>query len=217
MLVALSVVSGSTYLWRGYRRREERRVMTGLMGGTIVLGVLGWAVLGLAPYALGVEMGSLAGLLWVWSDTTQVGVLVGGAVMLGVLAHLGDFETLAMLPIGVALLMWGRSVGVILPELEPGTARGRMRPYQHHALLCYGDRCQLRGADLLWNAMRRAPTWKPAAGVRVTTSECLGYCRQGPVIWVEPEGHLETAVRLRDLPQFFDKPDRFQALSKDTR
>ncbi len=216
-LATLSLVSGLTYLWRGYRRNEERRVMAGMIAETLLLGCLGWLLPGLLPYALGLQMGSLVGLLWVWSDRTQVGVLIGVAVTLGVLAHLGDFLTLAMMPIGVAILVWGRSIGILLPAFEPSAARGKIRPYQHHALLCYGDRCQLRGADLLWNAMRHTPAWKTLAGVRVTTSECLGYCRQGPVIWVEPEGHLETAVRVRDLPQFFDRPERFQAFSKDTR
>lgn len=216
-VAGLTFASGLTYLWRGYHRNEERRVMMGLIVETSLLGFLGWLVPGLARYALGLEIGSLTGLFWVWSDRAQVGALIGGAGMLGVLAHLGDFRTLAMVPMGVVILVWGRSVGVLLPEFDPRTARGKIRPYQHHVLLCYGDRCQLRGSDLLWNAIGHTPTWKTAAGVRVTTSECLGYCRQGPVIWVEPEGHLETAVRVRDLPQFFDKPERFHAFSKDTR
>lgn len=206
-LTAISVSSGLIYLWRGYRIVTERIVVAALLAVTVGLWFLGFFMHRLAPSALGIEIGSVAGVFWVWSDRAQMPVLVIGAILAGIMAHLNQFMLLAMVPLGVGILVLGRSLWMRFPEFDARGTRGKIRPYRHHVLLCYGDRCQLRGADLLLEAMGHSPTWKIGNGVRVTTSECLGYCQQGPVLWVEPEATLSTAVRLRDLPQFFDKGD----------
>lgn len=192
-----------------------------LTGELILVVVVAWVV-GLLmsasiPYGLGIEVGSLAAVLWGWSDRSQMVVLITGAIIVGVMAHFNQFMVLATVPVGIGLVVLGRYFGVGFPEFEARTSGGRIRPYRHHVFLCYGERCQLRGADLLLKAMDHSPDWKIGRGVRVTTSECLGSCQQGPVLWIEPEGTLSKEVRLRDLPQFFDKDAAGRPTPKDTR
>ena len=66
-LTALSVLSGVIYLWRGSRMVTDRKLTGELILVVVVAWVVGLLMSASIPYGLGIEVGSLAAVLWGWS------------------------------------------------------------------------------------------------------------------------------------------------------
>jgi (2Fe-2S) ferredoxin len=196
----LSLVAVALFGWRGSRIATERRAAIVLIVLTILLWGAVIALPALKPVGVGVELGVIFSYLWGWSEKAQTLVVLCGGIILGVAVYAGYVEVLLFSGVGAIIQLVVRNFWVRPPEFEPRAQGGRVRPYRYHAILCYGDACQLRGAGVLREAALALPQWKPDRGVRLTTSECLGYCRSGPVMWVEPEGQLFSFLRPKDLP-----------------
>ena len=85
-------------------------------------------------------------------------------------------------------------------------------PYSHHVLVCSGahgdaeNRCRTRGGEALAEAFRteikRAGLIRQAT---VTSCDCLGLCRRGPVVIVHPDGHWYTRVALTDVAEIVNQ------------
>lgn len=144
-------------------------------------------------------MGLTMANLWTLSGSAQSIAIFAGGLTAGAGLYYGG---LGLLPaaMGGALAWVGLREWLIRPWAEEASAvSGRLRPYQVHALVCTGQACRLRGAEVIWDTLFMLPEWKASRGARVTASDCLGYCRQGPVLWLEPEGRLILGVTPRDL------------------
>ncbi|MHB1610795.1 MAG: NAD(P)H-dependent oxidoreductase subunit E [Sulfobacillus sp.] len=203
-LAALDVVALSLFAWRGYKIVTDRRASM-IVGMATIAGLLLDVALPPAGIAVGGwELGVVAAYVWSWSDQGQMTVIIGGGLILGILAYLGHYWIFPFAAFGILSHVAIRSLWVRQPEFEARAMSGKIRPYKYHAVLCYGDACQLRGAEVLREAVMALPQWKAGQGVRVTTSDCLGYCQKGPVVWIEPQGHLCTLVRPKDLPRLFE-------------
>lgn len=150
------------------------------------------------PTLRGVAVGLLFGTgVYVWRELHprfEAGWLVLTGVGEGLLLYrLGVEAGLATVP-GVAagalaLFWWDRP----LMDNRNGSRR-RIGPYRSHVLVCVDGPCRLRGALGVRDAMQGDPRFRLSAGVRVTPCACLGHCRQGPVVWVEPAGTLHLNV-----------------------
>lgn len=184
---------------RGRRRPGElavRRVGAGLV---TVAAVAAWVAPGPPGWWLGTMTGLGAAIAWpVMAERGQLALIGAGAVTLGAgLYYAGPW----LLPGAVAGAVVG---GVVTRGLarRPGGlgSAGADRPYQAHALVCYGDRCRVRGADGVWQALAARPGWRADGGGRASTTRCLGRCREGPVVWLEPAGRLVTHVEPADVP-----------------
>lgn len=201
----VSLVAVAIFGWRGSRITTERRAAILLIGLTILLWGAAIALPVLKPVAVGMDLGFVVSYVWGWSDKVQTLVVLLGGIILGGVLYAGYFDVLAFSGVGAVTQLVIRNFWVRPPEFEPRAQGGRVRPYRYHAILCYGDACQLRGAEVLRETALALPQWKPDRGVRLTTSECLGYCRSGPVMWVEPHGQLFSFVRPKDLPALWQQ------------
>ncbi len=77
-----------------------------------------------------------------------------------------------------------------------------MPQYRHHILVCQGTGCLSSGSTGVLNSLTsevRSQGLKQQ--VRVVKSGCFGFCMQGPVMIVYPEGVFYTQVQPDDVPE----------------
>lgn len=81
-----------------------------------------------------------------------------------------------------------------------------MHHYRHHVLVCQGTGCLSNGSI---GVLRRLEKEVEAEGladqVKVVKSGCFGFCMQGPVMIVYPEGVFYTNVHPEDIPEILEK------------
>ena len=51
------------------------------------------------------------------------------------------------------------------------------------------------------------PEWRARTGIRMTITDCLGYCKTGPIIWTEPAGRLLQMGTPHDLVSIVQEPE----------
>lgn len=139
------------------------------------------------------------------ASLTEGLVVVPPAEFLGPFLWMAALGTLLALAVysGGAVSLVGTAAGVAAAWgiARRGGGRGtfgrrgaRVKAYRQHLLVCVDGPCKGTGALPLYEAMRRERRLRLANGVRVTPCGCLGYCREGPIVWAEPEGTLYRRV-----------------------
>ncbi len=68
-------------------------------------------------------------------------------------------------------------------------------------LICRGTGCQAGGSQELYEALRAEVARLELPGVEVDYTGCHGFCEQGPIAVVEPEGIFYTGVQTEDVPE----------------
>lgn len=147
---------------------------------------------------LGLIMGAGLALGWTLSGRGTGLTAAAGGVTFGLALYQEAWQVVVG---AVAGLVLGGGILRGLYDERLASGRGRVPPYRLQAFLCRGEACQLRGADLLREAALTRPGWRGRAGVRVTSSACLGHCEEGPLVLLEPAGILHSRVRLGDLDE----------------
>lgn len=174
------------------RKEPGQRVPALLMAGT-ALGVLAapwagpdWELSALGwNFALGAALWRDLDPDWDWPWLLVAGL--GG----GYILYRGGIFALA----GAALALTAAAAVGRLGAWSAGSGNGlRVKPYRRHLLVCVDGPCRHRGALTLRQALGRDRRFRLGAGMRVTPSGCLGCCRDGPVVWAEPEGKLYRRV-----------------------
>lgn len=80
-----------------------------------------------------------------------------------------------------------------------------MPHYRHHVLVCQGTGCLSSGSTgVLKNLEAEVRSQGLKDQVRVVKSGCFGFCMQGPVMIVYPEGVFYTRVEPKDVPEIVD-------------
>lgn len=78
--------------------------------------------------------------------------------------------------------------------------------YRHHVLVCQGTGCLSSGSTgVLRNLEKEIKAKGLAEQVKVVKSGCFGFCMQGPVMIVYPEGVFYTKVTPEDIPEIVEK------------
>ena len=72
--------------------------------------------------------------------------------------------------------------------------------YQSYVLICGGTACCSGGADKL---VEEFSTHLESAGIKdtvqVVKTGCLGFCEQGPIVKILPQGTFYVQVKLEDV------------------
>ncbi|NLA05985.1 MAG: NADH-quinone oxidoreductase subunit F, partial [Firmicutes bacterium] len=68
-------------------------------------------------------------------------------------------------------------------------------------LICRGTGCQAGGSGELYELLRSEVKRLGLPGVAVDYTGCHGFCEQGPIVVVEPEGIFYTGVEAEDIPE----------------
>jgi NADP-reducing hydrogenase subunit HndC len=77
--------------------------------------------------------------------------------------------------------------------------------YRHHVLVCQGTGCLSSGSTGVLKALEeQVQTQHLSDQVRVVKSGCFGFCMQGPVMIVYPEGVFYTQVTPQDVNEIVD-------------
>lgn len=69
---------------------------------------------------------------------------------------------------------------------------------QHKIFVCRGTGCQASGSQELYELLKGEVTRLALPGITVNFSGCHGFCEQGPIVVVEPEGIFYTQVQAED-------------------
>lgn len=78
--------------------------------------------------------------------------------------------------------------------------------YRHHVLVCQGTGCLSSGSTGVLRSLEKEVKAKGLAEqVKVVKSGCFGFCMQGPVMIVYPEGVFYTKVTPEDIPEIVEK------------
>ena len=81
-----------------------------------------------------------------------------------------------------------------------------MPHYRHHVLVCQGTGCLSSGSTGVLKRLEQEVKAKGLSDqVRVVKSGCFGFCMQGPVMIVYPEGVFYTKVHPEDVAEIVDK------------
>lgn len=72
---------------------------------------------------------------------------------------------------------------------------------RHKVLICRGTGCQAGGSAELFRTLQAEVERQGLSGVTVDYTGCHGFCEQGPIVVVEPEGIFYTEVQVEDLPE----------------
>ena len=72
---------------------------------------------------------------------------------------------------------------------------------QRTILVCHGSGCISGKAIEIWEALEKAVSELNRNDVRVDFTGCHGFCQQGPIAVVEPEGIFYTHVSVGDVPE----------------
>lgn len=81
-----------------------------------------------------------------------------------------------------------------------------MPNYSHQVLVCQGTGCLSSGStEVLTGLEKEIESSGMADQVKVVKSGCFGFCMQGPVMIVYPEGIFYTRVHPEDIPEIIDK------------
>ncbi len=75
------------------------------------------------------------------------------------------------------------------------------RNNKHKIYLCQGTGCVSGKSVEITEALEKAVAEAGLEGVRVDFTGCHGFCQQGPIAVVEPEGIFYTHVRVDDVPE----------------
>ncbi len=75
-----------------------------------------------------------------------------------------------------------------------------MSNHQRVLFVCHGTGCVSGKAMEVREALEKAVTELSLDGVRVDFTGCHGFCQQGPIVVVEPEGIFYSRVRVDDVP-----------------
>jgi len=75
------------------------------------------------------------------------------------------------------------------------------RDNQHTVLVCHGTGCVSGKAIQIREALEKAVAEPDLNGVKVDFTGCHGFCQQGPIVVVEPEGIFYTHVSVNDVPE----------------
>ena len=79
---------------------------------------------------------------------------------------------------------------------------------KHRILVCLGPGCLANGSDKILNEFRKILAKKKIAGVTldaVKKTGCHGFCAQGPLVVIEPEGIFYAKVKVRDVEKIVDR------------
>ena len=68
-------------------------------------------------------------------------------------------------------------------------------------LVCKGTGCVSGGSEEIYQALKREVESSGIKGVKVDFTGCHGFCQQGPIIDIEPEGFFYAAVKVEDIPE----------------
>ena len=68
-------------------------------------------------------------------------------------------------------------------------------------LICRGTGCQAGGSQELYETLKAEVARLALPGVEVDYTGCHGFCEQGPIAVVEPEGIFYTGVQTEDVPE----------------
>lgn len=81
-----------------------------------------------------------------------------------------------------------------------------MPNYNHQVLVCQGTGCLSSGStEVLMELEKKIEAGGLADQVKVVKSGCFGFCMQGPVMIVYPEGIFYTRVHSEDIPEIVEK------------
>jgi len=72
---------------------------------------------------------------------------------------------------------------------------------QHTIFVCHGTGCVSAKAFEIREALDKAVAKAGLDGVKVDFTGCHGFCEQGPIAFVEPEGIFYTHVSVEDVPE----------------
>ncbi len=72
---------------------------------------------------------------------------------------------------------------------------------QRKILICRGTGCQAGGSEELYRLLREAVAEQALSGVTVDYTGCHGFCEQGPIAVIEPEGIFYTRVQAEDVAE----------------
>lgn len=192
-LVGVFTVAG---LFMRARRIQSQKAAVAILGFVVAALVMFTMTVPSAwfPWLVGTVFG--IGIL-AWRDLDQrfetpwllITGIGGGLLVYGLGLRIVPGVAGGLLMVWGALAVWDRPLAGDAMQVT-----GKVRPYRRHILVCYDGPCQVRGAKEVREALARDSRFKVSVGVRVTATSCLGYCRQGPVCWGEPEGTLYTDV-----------------------
>ena len=74
------------------------------------------------------------------------------------------------------------------------------RGNQHTISICHGTGCVSGKAFEIREALEKATAELDLEGVKVDFTGCHGFCEQGPIAFVEPEGIFYAQVSIDDVP-----------------
>ena len=80
------------------------------------------------------------------------------------------------------------------------TTRNQNNNTQRTILFCHGTGCVSGKAVEIREAMEKELAKEGITDVRVDFTGCHGFCQQGPIAVVEPEGIFYTHVNVGDVP-----------------
>ncbi|WP_434512188.1 NADH-quinone oxidoreductase subunit NuoF [Desulfitobacterium sp. AusDCA] len=81
-----------------------------------------------------------------------------------------------------------------------------MPNYSHQVFVCQGTGCLSSGStEVLMGLEKKIEAEGLADQVKVVKSGCFGFCMQGPVMIVYPEGIFYTRVHAEDIPEIVEK------------
>lgn len=190
-LAALIAVAG---LFVRERRHLLERRRQFLLLGLVVLLVAGSLLT--PPPGPGLLLGALVVFAAALSRDLEPRLELVWMLVMGGLLGLSVYQVGSLALLGAAasfglVLLLGRS-----DEGRPTFGRfgARVKAYDRHLLVCVDGPCKAGGALRVREALSRDRRFRLANGVRVTPSGCLGYCRDGPIVWAEPEGTLYRHV-----------------------
>ena len=86
---------------------------------------------------------------------------------------------------------------------------------QRTVFICQGTGCVSGKSIEITEALAKAAAEQGLSGIKIDFTGCHGFCQQGPIVVIEPEGIFYTGVKEEDAPEvvkssFIEKPfDRF--------
>ncbi len=81
-----------------------------------------------------------------------------------------------------------------------------MKTYRTHLLLCGGTACHASGSGAVIEALKKEVTKKGLdTEVRVIETGCNGFCAQGPVMVVQPDGIFYQRLKVEDVPEIVEE------------
>ncbi|OGW39637.1 MAG: NADH dehydrogenase [Nitrospirae bacterium RBG_13_39_12] len=72
---------------------------------------------------------------------------------------------------------------------------------QHKVLVCQGTGCVSGGSEKIYSLLQEQAGRSDGGEIHIKRTGCHGFCQQGPLIVLEPEGTLYTRVKTDDVPE----------------